>query len=160
MYFCTQIIESMKTILITGAAGFIGANLVMRLLRDMKEGIIVGLDNLNNYYDVSLKEYRLKQLKAESERLKAEGSNVGYEFVKGDLADKEEFSIFQNEHSGEKLRRTIEEFEHFEGIDVCVIAIMNREDWFMEVMKHCDVLEYDVIHCDTHTFKAHFHGLS
>ena len=41
---------------------------------------------------------------------------------KGDLADKEEFSVFQNEHSGEKLRRTIEEFEHFEGIDICGIA--------------------------------------
>lgn len=41
---------------------------------------------------------------------------------KGDLADKEEFSIFQNEHSGEKLRRTIQEFENFDGIDVCGIA--------------------------------------
>ena len=48
-------------ILVTGAAGFIGANLVMRLLKDMTEGSIVGLDNLNNYYDVSLKEYRLKE---------------------------------------------------------------------------------------------------
>ena len=47
--------------------------------------------------------------------------NIHY-MEKGDLADKEEFSIFQNEHSGEKLRRTIEEFEHFEGIDVCGIA--------------------------------------
>ena len=42
-------------ILVTGSAGFIGANLVMRLLKDMTEGSIVGLDNLNNYYDVSLK---------------------------------------------------------------------------------------------------------
>ena len=49
------------------------------------------------------------------------GLNIHY-MQKGDLADKEEFSIFQNEHSGEKLRRTIEEFEHFEGIDVCGIA--------------------------------------
>ena len=50
------------TILITGSAGFIGANLVKRLLTEMKEGTIIGLDNLNSYYDVSLKEYRLKEL--------------------------------------------------------------------------------------------------
>ena len=49
------------------------------------------------------------------------GMNIHY-MQKGDLADKEEFSIFQNEHSGEKLRRTIEEFEQFERIDVCGIA--------------------------------------
>ena len=49
-------------ILVTGAAGFIGANLVRRLLTDMGEGTIIGLDNLNDYYDVSLKEYRLNEL--------------------------------------------------------------------------------------------------
>ncbi len=47
--------------------------------------------------------------------------NIHYMF-KGNLPDKEEFSIFQNEQSGEKLRRTIDEFEHFEGIDICGIA--------------------------------------
>ena len=47
--------------------------------------------------------------------------NIHY-MQKGNLPDKEEFSIFQNEQSGEKLRRTIEEFEHFEGIDICGIA--------------------------------------
>ena len=51
-----------KTILVTGAAGFIGANLVRRLY-EMAEGIsVVGLDSMNDYYDVSLKEYRLAQL--------------------------------------------------------------------------------------------------
>ena len=53
--------------------------------------------------------------------LTANVSNIHY-MQKGDLADKEEFSIFQNKHSGEKLRRTIEEFEHFDGIDICGIA--------------------------------------
>ena len=71
-------------ILVTGSAGFIGANLVMRLLKDMTEGSIVGLDNLNNYYDVSLKEYRLKEI----EMVNSKQSTVNYQFVKGDLADK------------------------------------------------------------------------
>jgi len=74
----------MKHILVTGSSGFIGANLVMRLLREMKEGTIVGLDNLNDYYDVSLKEYRLKQIA----ELSRQNSAVEYRFVKGDLADK------------------------------------------------------------------------
>jgi len=74
----------MQNILVTGSAGFIGANLVIRLLKDMTEGSIVGLDNLNNYYDVSLKEYRLKEIEAVSRKQPA----VSYQFVKGDIADK------------------------------------------------------------------------
>ena len=57
------------------------------------------------------------------EDLMQNNMNLNVHFMqKGDLNDKEEFSIFQNAHSGEKLRRTIEEFEHFEGIDICGIA--------------------------------------
>ena len=51
-----------KTILVTGAAGFIGSNLVKRLFKDLKGATIIGIDNMNDYYDVSLKEYRLKEL--------------------------------------------------------------------------------------------------
>ena len=48
-----------KTILVTGSPGFIGANLVLRLLKEMSSGTVVSLDNMNDYYDPALKEYRL-----------------------------------------------------------------------------------------------------
>lgn len=51
-----------KTLLVTGAAGFIGSNLVKRLLIDVKGATIIGIDNINDYYDVRLKEYRLSEL--------------------------------------------------------------------------------------------------
>lgn len=73
-----------KTILITGAAGFIGSNLVMELLRTSESVHIVGLDNLNDYYDVSLKEYRLQEI----QRVAEKRPESRWEFVKGDLADK------------------------------------------------------------------------
>lgn len=68
-----------KTILITGVAGFIGSNLAKRLLIEEKDSIIVGLDSLNDYYDVKLKEYRLNEL--------LEHNN--FKFIKGNIADKE-----------------------------------------------------------------------
>ncbi len=73
-----------KKILITGAAGFVGSNLVMELLRTVSDIHIVGLDNMNDYYDVSIKEYRL----AEIEKLAAEHPDCTWEFVKGNLADR------------------------------------------------------------------------
>ncbi len=72
-----------KVILVTGSAGFIGSNLVKRLFRDVKGATIVGIDNMNDYYDVSLKEFRLKEI----EGLVPEGTT--YVFVKGDIADKQ-----------------------------------------------------------------------
>lgn len=76
-------------ILVTGSAGFIGANLVKRLFKELTEGTIVGLDNLNNYYDVSLKEYRLRELETlHTQTVNSKQSTVNYKFVKGDLADK------------------------------------------------------------------------
>ena len=72
----------MKNILVTGGAGFIGSNLIKRLFNDLKGATIVNIDNLNAYYDVSLKEYRLKEIEA----MVPEG--VNYKFVKGSIADK------------------------------------------------------------------------
>ena len=67
-----------KTILVTGAAGFIGSNLCSRLLEDFKDTKVVGIDNMNGYYDVHIKEYRLEGLICHD----------NFTFVKGNIADK------------------------------------------------------------------------
>lgn len=68
-----------KTILVTGAAGFIASNLVKRIYKEVPSAKVVGIDNMNSYYDVSLKEFRLKELEEYSD----------FTFVKGNIADKE-----------------------------------------------------------------------
>ncbi len=73
-----------KIIFVTGAAGFIGANLVMELLRTVHPVHIVGIDNCNDYYDVSLKDYRLREI----EQLAQKYGDSRWEFVKGSIADK------------------------------------------------------------------------
>ena len=73
-----QIDLNNKTILVTGAAGFIGANLVKRLLADVPTAKLIGIDSLNDYYDVRLKEYRLDEL----------SKNDNFTFIKGNIADK------------------------------------------------------------------------
>lgn len=72
-----------KTILVTGSAGFIGSNLVLELLKSEAEATVIGLDNVNDYYDVSIKEWRLSEI----EKAAAE-SSCSYHFIKGDLADR------------------------------------------------------------------------
>ena len=84
-----------KEILVTGAAGFIGSNLVMELLRTVPEIQIVGLDSMNDYYDVSIKEYRLSEI----EKLSAAHPDCKWEFVKGNLADRGLIeSLFEKNH--------------------------------------------------------------
>ena len=72
-----------KTVLVTGSPGFIGANLVLRLLKEMSSGLIISLDNMNDYYDPALKEYRLRLISEAAETAPAR-----HLFVRGSIADK------------------------------------------------------------------------
>ena len=88
-----------KTILVTGAAGFIGSNLVKRLFNDLHGATIVGIDNMNNYYDPSLKEYRLKELEQLSLCPTVQPSGNTWSFIKGDIADKPTIdALFEQYH--------------------------------------------------------------
>lgn len=90
-----NVVLTNKVILVTGAAGFIGSNLVMELLKEVNPVHIIGIDNMNDYYDVSIKEYRLKQI----ESLAAEHPDSSWKFVKGSIADKELVdSLFEEYH--------------------------------------------------------------
>ena len=73
-----------KTVLVTGAAGFIGSNLVTELMNTVENIRIVGIDNMNDYYDVSIKEYRLREI----EKLVAEKNGCEWIFIKGNIADR------------------------------------------------------------------------
>lgn len=78
-----------KIILITGAAGFIGSNLVLKLLQMNLSTHIIGIDNMNDYYDVSIKEYRLKQI----EEVEKQHVTAKWTFIKGSIANKEMVDI-------------------------------------------------------------------
>lgn len=83
-----------KTVLVTGAAGFIGSNLALELLRTVSGIKIVGIDNLNDYYDVTIKEYRLEQI----EKCAAEHPESAWKFIKGSIADRDIIDdIFKND---------------------------------------------------------------
>lgn len=72
-----------KTIIVTGAAGFIGSNLILELLRTISQVKVIGIDNMNDYYDVSIKEYRLQRI----EKSAIQHPESTWIFIKGDIAD-------------------------------------------------------------------------
>lgn len=73
-----------ETVLVTGAAGFIGSNLVLELIRTQESIHIIGIDNMNDYYDVSIKEWRLKEIEA----IASKHPESSWKFIKGNIADK------------------------------------------------------------------------
>lgn len=82
-----------KTILVTGAAGFIGSNLVLELLKTQSPVNIIGIDNQNDYYDVSIKKWRLKQI----EKVALEHQESIWTFIKGNIADDQAIKdLFEN----------------------------------------------------------------
>lgn len=84
-----------KTIFVTGAAGFIGSNLVLELLKTQSPIRIIGIDNMNDYYDVSIKEWRLAQI----DKSVAEHADSFWTFIKGDISDKSAIdNIFATYH--------------------------------------------------------------
>ena len=83
-----------KTILVTGSAGFIGANVVKRIFKDYDNATVIGLDNMNDYYDVALKEHRLADIEQAQKN-----STCSYKFYKGDLADKSLITKIFEEHN-------------------------------------------------------------
>lgn len=84
-----------KKILVTGSPGFIGANFVLKLLSELKDGVIVSLDNMNDYYPVALKEHRLKCINEYSQK----HPRVQHVFVKGSICDRDLIAdLFQTYH--------------------------------------------------------------
>ncbi len=82
---CSNINLENKTVLVTGAAGFIGSNLVKALFNSFNQVTVIGLDNMNDYYDVKLKEFRLNEIESLSECK----CGASWQFIKGNIADKQ-----------------------------------------------------------------------
>ena len=78
-----------KTVMVTGAAGFIGSNLVKRLFRDIKGINVIGIDNMNDYYDVNIKYERLKEIEAIAQKSIQDNRKQSWTFIRASIADKD-----------------------------------------------------------------------
>ena len=123
-----------KTVLVTGSPGFIGANLVLRLLKEMGSGMVVSLDNMNDYYEPELKEYRLRLVEEA-----AQNSPVEHVFIKGSLSDnalveelftKYEFDVVVNLAAQPGVRYSIDHPDVY--IDSNIIGFYN----ILEACRH------------------------
>ena len=128
----TRIPLSGKTVFVTGAVGFIGANLSLRSAVAGEDITVIGLDNMNDYYDVKLKEWRLEQIH------KAAMSNPkAWKFIRGDIADKEMVDdIFKTYHPGNRRQSCCTGrsplFHHESG---CLYAV--KSNWFYHILEAC-----------------------
>ena len=117
----------MKTYFITGSSGFIGSNLAKRILNEEDNVLVIGLDNMNNYYDVKIKEWRLAQLN--------EFDN--FKFIKGDLADKETVeNIFKEYHPNIVVNLAAQAGVRY-SIENPYAYVESNIDGFLNVLEGC-----------------------
>lgn len=116
-----------RTILVTGSPGFIGAYLVLRLLKELTSGTVISFDSMNDYYDVSLKEYRLREIEKVAEK-----SPVKHIFIHGNLANKELVDSTFKTSTQETCLREIDYFRHKAGNAVAEGSAGHESVWKWE----------------------------
>lgn len=128
-----------KTILVTGSPGFIGSNLVIRLINEMGSGRVISLDNMNGYYDVGLKEYRLKKIEEAAKK-----ASVSHIFIKGDIANKETVDKISNEYRPDIVVNLAAQAGVRYSIDHPDVYIQSNIVGFFNILEACR--NYEVEH--------------
>ena len=124
-----------KTILVTGAAGFIGSNLVKRIYQEALSATVIGIDNMNAYYDVALKEFRLKEL----------AKYPTFTFVKGNIADKELITeLFEKYKPSVVVNLAAQAGVRYSITNPDAYVESNLVGFFniLEACRHCESLEH------------------